>query len=46
MDGLMDFLIFALPGGFIGSIFTWFVGRRKQNNDMLSPASGVHQYAQ
>ena len=36
MDGLMDFLIFALPGGFIGSIFTWFVGRRKQNNDMLS----------
>ena len=36
MDGLMDFLTFALPGGFIGSIFTWFVGRRKQNNDMLS----------
>ena len=36
MDGLMDFLMFALPGGFIGSIFTWFVGRRKQNNDMLS----------
>ena len=32
----MDFLMFALPGGFIGSIFTWFVGRRKQNNDMLS----------
>lgn len=32
MDGLMDFLMFALPGGFIGSIFTWFVGRRKQNN--------------
>ena len=36
MDGLMDFLMFALPGGFIGSIFTWLVGRRKQNNDMLS----------
>lgn len=36
MDGLMNFLMFALPGGFIGSIFTWFVGRRKQNNDMLS----------
>ena len=36
MDGLMDFLMFALPGSFIGSIFTWLVGRRKQNNDMLS----------
>ncbi len=33
MDGLMDFLMFALPGGFIGSIFTMC---RKQNNDMLS----------
>lgn len=36
MDGLMDFLIFALPGGFVGSIFTWLFGRRKRDNDMLS----------
>ncbi|MCE2616105.1 MAG: hypothetical protein ACTTKN_06565 [Phocaeicola sp.] len=36
MDGLIDFLMFALPGGFIGSFFTWLVGRRKQDNDMLS----------
>ena len=36
MDRLMDFFLFALPGGFIGSVFTWMVGRRKQNNDMLS----------
>lgn len=36
MDGLIDFLMFALPGGFVGSFFTWLVGRRKQNNDMLS----------
>ena len=36
MDRLIDFLMYALPGGFIGSVFTWFVGRRKQSNDMLS----------
>lgn len=36
MDGLIDFLMFALPGGFVGSFFTWLVGRRKQNNDMLA----------
>lgn len=36
MDGLIDFLVFALPGGFVGSIFTWLFGRRKRDNDMLS----------
>jgi regulator of replication initiation timing len=36
MESLMNFLMFALPGGFIGSVFTWFFGRRKRNNDMLS----------
>ena len=36
MDSLLDFLMFALPGGFIGSVFTWFVSRREHNNDMLS----------
>lgn len=36
MDFLMDFLKFALPGGFLGSIVTWIAGRRKRNNDMLS----------
>lgn len=36
MDSLMNFLMFALPGGFIGSIFAWLFGRRKRDNDMLS----------
>ncbi len=36
MEGLREFLIFALPGGFLGGIFTWLTGRRKRNNDMLS----------
>ena len=36
MDFLMDFLRFALPGGFLGGIVTWIAGRRKRNNDMLS----------
>ena len=36
MDSLLNFLMFALPGGFIGSVFTWLVGRREHNNDMLS----------
>ena len=36
MDFLMDFLRFALPGGFLGGIITWIAGRRKRNNDMLS----------
>jgi hypothetical protein len=36
MEALIDFLTFGLPGGFIGSVFTWFFGRRKRNNDMLS----------
>lgn len=36
MDSLLNFLKFALPGGFIGSVFTWLVGRREHNNDMLS----------
>ena len=38
----MDFLIFALPGGFIGSIVTWFVGRRKQNNGAVSHTKPLH----
>ncbi len=36
MDFLMDFLRFALPGGFLGGVVTWIAGRRKRNNDMLS----------
>ena len=36
MDILLNFLMYSLPGGFLGSVFTWFVGRREHNNDMLS----------
>ena len=36
MEGLREFLMFALPGGFLGSVFAWLAGRRKRNNDMLS----------
>lgn len=36
MDSLMDFLQWALPTGFLSSLVTWIVSRRKQNNDMLS----------
>lgn len=35
MEGLKEFLMFALPGGFLGSLVTWFVGRRKRDIDML-----------
>lgn len=36
METLINFLMFALPGGFVGSIFAWLFGRRKRDNDMLS----------
>lgn len=35
MEHLMDFLIYAVPSGFLGSIVTWVVNRNRQNNDML-----------
>lgn len=36
MDSIwMQILAFALPGGFLGSVFTWIFSRRKQNNDFL-----------
>ena len=31
----MQILAFALPGGFLGSVFTWIFSRRKRNNDFL-----------
>jgi hypothetical protein len=33
---VLNFLMYALPSGFISSFLTWLVGRRKRNNDMLS----------
>lgn len=37
MDSIwMQLLTFALPGGFLGSVFTWIFSRRKQNNDFLT----------
>lgn len=36
MDSLMDFLQWSIPTGFLSSLVTWIVSRRKQNNDMLS----------
>ena len=36
MDFLQDFLMFALPGGFLGSVVTWFASRRQRNNDFLA----------
>ena len=36
MDNIwMQLLTFALPGGFLGSVFTWIFSHRKQNNDFL-----------
>lgn len=36
MDSIwMQLLTFALPGGFLGGVFTWIFSRRKQNNDFL-----------
>lgn len=35
MEGLKEFLMFALPGGFLGSLVTWFASRRKRDIDML-----------
>lgn len=36
MEILLDILKYSLPGGFLGSVISWFVGRRSRNNDMLS----------
>lgn len=36
MDSLLNFLMFALPGGFVGSVLSWLVSRRDRDNDMLS----------
>lgn len=36
MDFLLNFLTFALPGGFLGSVVTWFASRRQRNNDFLA----------
>lgn len=36
MDTLINLLTYALPGGFVGSVFAWFAGRRERNNDMLA----------
>lgn len=33
---MKEFLMFALPSGFLSSLFTWYTTRRKQNNDVLS----------
>ena len=32
---LADFLMYALPSGFLSGLFTWLASRRKRNNDML-----------
>lgn len=37
MDSLlMQILMFALPGGFFGSVVTWIISSRKRNNDFLA----------
>lgn len=33
---LSDLFVFALPGGFLGAVASWAVGRRKRNNDFLA----------
>jgi len=33
---LVDLVSFALPGGFLGAVASWAVGRRKRNNDFLA----------
>lgn len=35
MEILLNLLTYSLPGGFLGSVFAWLVGRRRQDNDML-----------
>jgi hypothetical protein len=35
MSVLYDILMFALPGGFVGSVVTWLVNRRNSNQDFL-----------
>lgn len=32
---LGDLFAFALPGGFLGAVASWAVGRRKRDNDFL-----------
>ena len=36
MNFLQDILMYALPGGFLGSVVTWFASRRQRNNDFLA----------
>lgn len=33
---LLDFLTYTLPSGFLSGITTWFITRRKRNNDLLA----------
>ena len=36
LSWLGDLDAFALPGGFLGAVVSWIVGRRKRNNDFLA----------
>lgn len=36
LSWLGDLFAFALPGGFLGAVVSWIVGRRKRNNDFLA----------
>ena len=36
MDEVWNILAWAIPSGFLSSVATWLITRRKQNNDFLS----------
>lgn len=36
MERMAELLMYGLPAGFIGAVFSWIFGKRKRDNDMLS----------
>lgn len=36
MELFFQFLMFALPGGFVGSLITWFVNSKRRKNDFIA----------
>jgi archaellum component FlaC len=40
MTGWMDILIATITGGSLSGVLTWFVSKRKRNNDFLNDLQG------
>ena len=41
-DALLNFLMYALPSGFLGAIVNWWLGRRKRKVQDMSDIDGLY----